>query len=104
MACLSFSNTRVPWNHYIQITNRIYWRKGCRVYVTTNFFNVEADNPQINIVNPPGQHHHAEEADLVATTALIEQMLRQVAADPSQPSRRVYDQVQFLIWLSIILL
>ena len=89
-------------------TNKIYWRyarRGCRVYnVTTIFFNVEADNPQINIVNPPGQHHHEEEADLVATTALVEQMLRQVAADPSQPSRRVYDQVKFIIWLSIILL
>ena len=60
-------------------TNKIYWRcarRGCKVYVTTNFFKVEADNPQIHIVNQPGQHHHEKEADLVVTTALVEQMLR----------------------------
>ena len=67
--------------------------------MTTNWFNVEADNPHINIMSAPGQHGHEEET----TTALIEQMLQLVAADPSLPSRRVYDQVKFLIW-SIMLI
>ena len=75
---------------------RVYWRcgrTGCWAYVTTNAFDVEADDPQIRVINGPGQHGHREEADLVATTALIEQMLQLVATDPSLPSRRVYDQV-----------
>ena len=76
--------------------DKIYWRcanRACGVYLTTNAFDVDSEEPEIVIHHRPGQHRHAAEAELVATTALIEQMLREVAADPSLPSKRVYDQV-----------
>lgn len=63
------------------------------MYLKTNAFDMEGDDNDIVIVSGPGPHGHAAEAELVATTALIEQMLAMVAADPSRPSKRVYDQV-----------
>ena len=79
--------------------NQMYWRcarAGCGVYMTTEYFNVEANDPDINVTNGPGHHGHAAEADLVDTTALTEQMLQLVVTDPSIPTRRVYDTVRFL--------
>ena len=62
--------------------------------MATEAFNIERDDPDIRIVNGPGQHGHPEEGDLVDTAALIQLMLQQVAADPSVPSRRVYNMVR----------
>ena len=77
---------------------KIYWRcarQGCGVWVHTRYLNVDAENPDIVILKPPGDHAHAAEEDLVATTAVKERMLNLVAADPTQPvkPKRVYDQV-----------
>ena len=73
----------------------IYWRcahRGCKVYLHTRWVDVDAPNPDVTVVRPPGEHDHAPEEDLVATTALIEQMLERVAADPTLPIKRVYDE------------
>ena len=75
--------------------DKIYWRcahRGCTVYLHTQWLDMAADNPAINVVRPPGDHAHAAEEDLVATTALIQTMLERVAADPTLPVRRVYDE------------
>lgn len=63
------------------------------MYMQTRHFNAEEDDPVIDIVKRPGQHGHPAEMDLVATTALIEQMIHQVEADPTRPVKRIYDQV-----------
>lgn len=75
--------------------DRIYWRcarRGCNVWLHTGLLDVGEEDPAIHVLRPPGQHDHAAEEDLVATTALVQQMLEQVAADPTLPVKRVYDQ------------
>ena len=74
-------------NKSVPQRNRIYWRcgtRGCSVSLHTNYFDV---------VKEPGEHGHAGESDLVATTGLVERMLNVVAADPTLPVRRVYNRI-----------
>lgn len=76
--------------------DKIYWRcatMGCKVYLHTNNFNVQAQDPAIAVLRPPGLHDHLPESDLVATTALIERMLGMVADDLTRPIKRIYDEV-----------
>lgn len=76
--------------------NKIYWRcarTGCNVWIHTRWLDVSEADPAIVITRPPGNHDHAGEPDLIATTALIQQMLRQVEADPTVPVKRVYDLI-----------
>ena len=78
------------------IAGKIYWRcanRGCNVYLHTNVFDPDEEDPQIQITQQPGAHGHMPDSDLVATTALIEQMLQLVEADPTCPIKRINDQV-----------
>ena len=62
---------------------------------TAYFFGLATpleQDPDIEVIRAPGDHNHVAEEDLVATTALIQQMLQQVVADPTLPVKRVYDQ------------
>ena len=63
--------------------------------VHTRWLDVHSEDPTIIILRQPGTggHDHAGEPDLVATTAVIEQMLNLVAANPTMPVKRAYDQV-----------
>ena len=75
--------------------NKIYWRcghRGCPSWVHTRLVDFDEQDPDIEVIRAPGDHNHVAEEDLVATTALIQQMLQQVVADPTLPVKRVYDQ------------
>ena len=61
--------------------------------VYTRWLDIEAEDPAIVILKAPGEHAHAAEEGVVAITAIVEQMLGLVAADPTQPVKRVYDNV-----------
>ena len=105
MAYLQVANSRggkaLIINNYRYLRNRsiigekIYWRcTRSNIYVHTRWLDIDADPPaDIVVLRPPGEHAHAAEDDLVATTALIERMLERVAANATIPIKRVYDEV-----------
>lgn len=76
-------------------TDKIYWRcwrTTCSAFLHTSVFDIEEDDPNIQILQV-GDHNHADEGDLIATTSTKQHMLQAVEDDPSKPVRRVYDEV-----------
>lgn len=71
------------------------WRKTCNAYLKTNAFDLAAQNPNIRMLGPPGlpDHNHGDDTDVIQTSALKIVMAERVAADPSKPVKRVYDEV-----------
>lgn len=106
MAYLQIANSRagkcLVYEKYRYVRNKvrndcIYWRcaeKGCSVFIKTNYVNVEDNGaPNIQILSGPREHGHGDQGSLVATNALVEELIGTVAAEPSRPSKRVYDEV-----------
>ncbi|XP_063062496.1 uncharacterized protein LOC134455401 [Engraulis encrasicolus] len=75
----------------------MYWRctqAGCCVYLKTNLFDVHGDSePHIKVLHQTGRHRHLAKTNQLSRTALIEHMLQLVEADPTRPTKRIYDQV-----------
>ena len=68
------------------------WRKTCNVFIQTAAFDLDEDNPRINILNAP-VHNHRDEGDVISTTTVVQRMIRAIEADPTKPVKRVYDEV-----------
>ena len=58
----------------------------------TSAFNMEEDDPQINIINVP-DHDHPDDGDVISSSAIIERMTQAIENDPSKPVKRIYDEV-----------
>ena len=58
----------------------------------TSVFNMEEEDPQINIITVP-EHDHPDDGDVISSTAIIERMVQAIGNDPSKPVKRVYDEV-----------
>ena len=81
---------------YNKITDtKIYWRCGkCKaVYLHTNNFDLQEDDPRIELKSRPRDHNHHPDPDLVACTNEIQTMLARIRSDPSKPIKRVYNEV-----------
>ena len=76
--------------------NKIYWRcwrfPNCSVYLHTHLFNVDANNPAIQLFAQPAQHDHGPEDDVIDYAEFRDRLNRIIVADPTKPLRRVYDE------------
>ena len=56
------------------------WKKGCRARIQTNIFNIDIDDQNIQIFN---DHNHPVVDELLESTAIKNQMVRAIRADPT---------------------
>lgn len=75
--------------------DRIYWRcwkKECRVSLITDLFNLEEQDPPIEILDR-NQHNHLSVDSLIETTSIKNQMVNQIRRDVTKPVKRVYNDI-----------
>ena len=82
MAYLQVANSRgsktLVMNGFRYVRNKttatkIYWRcarRGCNVYLHTQVFALGEEEPQINVVVPPGDHAHGPDDENRLPTSL----------------------------------
>lgn len=68
------------------------WRKTCNKFMQTSTFNMQEDDPQINVINVP-DHDHRPDIDVIVASALTERMKASIVDDPTKPAKRVYDEI-----------
>ena len=67
------------------------WKKGCRARTQTNI-NIDIDDQNIQIFNEPN-HNHPVVDKLIESTAIKDQMVRAIRADPTRPVKHIYDEI-----------
>ena len=67
------------------------WRKECGARLQSNLFDIDNDNPRINILSV-NKHCHLEDNDITNQNQVKNEVIAQVEADPTNPVRRVYNQ------------
>ena len=75
--------------------NSIYWKcrhLGCTSRLTTYVFQLDDSDAVIHIRNHT-THNHLPQDERCNRIASVSEMRNRILADPSQPVRRVYDQV-----------
>lgn len=75
---------------------KIYWHcwcKTCNVFLQTVPFDIDEDDVNIQVLNEPQQHNHADDTDVITSSSLKQKMMEKIQADPSKPVKRVYDEV-----------
>ena len=83
-------------NQMRAVSNIIYWkcwRDGCGSKLQTNFFNVNAENPAINVqANIPPHNHPAKDA-INEQGDFIDQLRDEIRQDPTQRSGQAYNRI-----------
>ncbi|KAL8614876.1 hypothetical protein ACOMHN_042834 [Nucella lapillus] len=66
------------------------WRETCRAKVKTNIFDVDNPQPRIRVVKR-NDHNHPDDSAMTEAISFRQQLQEVAAADPTRPSRRIYN-------------
>lgn len=76
-------------------SDKIYWRcwrRTCNAFIQTSVFDIDDENPQIDILQV-ADHNHPDETDMITVSALKNKMVQAIEADPSKSIKLVYDEI-----------
>ena len=76
-------------------SNAIYWwgwRHTCRAGLQTNCFNVDLEEPRIE-VRSEAPHNHADDEEVVQQEKCVSQLKKAIGEDATKPVKRVYNTV-----------
>ena len=68
------------------------WRQDCRAYIQTSVFDLDEEDPDIQIIGVPGEHNHAEDREVIDRIKMKGKMCDTIRNDPSKPIKRVFDE------------
>ena len=68
------------------------WRQDCRAYLQTLLFDLDEEDPDIQIIGVPGEHNHAEDREVIDRIKMKGRMNETIRNDPTKPLKRVFDE------------